>query len=127
MADGQNGCHSAHPFFAKKGTVSIYNGKDGGTPVVGVKQDTDGKFYWTVNGEYITVKGQKIPTQAEGSESASVPQFKIEDGYWYISYNGTDRTSVGKATADEGAGGSGCVFSSVTQDDDYVYFTIGVR
>ena len=110
--------------FAKKGSVSIYNGKDGETPVVGVKQDTDGKFYWTVNGEYITVKGQKIPAQAEGGESASVPQFKIEDGYWYISYNGTDWTSVGKATADEEAGGSGCVFSSVTQDDDYVYFTL---
>lgn len=107
--------------FAKKGVVSIYNGKDGETPVVGVKKDKDGEYYWTVNGEYIIVDGKKIATQAE---SASVPRFKIEDGYWYISYNGTDWKSVGKATADAGTSGSGCVFSSVSQDDDYVYFTL---
>ena len=46
---------------------------------------------------------------------------KIEEGYWYVSYdNGGTWTQLGKAT-----GGSGeSIFLEVTQDDDYVYFTL---
>lgn len=29
------------------------NGQDGHTPVIGVTQDTDGNWYWTVDGEYL--------------------------------------------------------------------------
>lgn len=29
------------------------DGKDGVTPVVGVKQDTDGIYYWTLNGDWM--------------------------------------------------------------------------
>lgn len=107
--------------FARKGVISLYNGNDGETPVIGVKKDKDGGFYWTVNGEFVMVDGQKVSTQ-RGDGNGSVPQFKIEDGYWYISYNGTEWKSVGKAHG--GSDGNGCVFSSVTQDDDYVYFTL---
>ena len=110
--------------FAKKGAIFIYNGKDGQvgkTPVVGIKKHIDGKYYWTVDGEFITADGKMVAAQAE---SAPAPQLKIENGYWYISYNGTDWTSVGKATSEETSEGKGCVFTSVTQDDDYVYFTL---
>lgn len=51
--------------FAKAGKMTILNGKDGSdgengangkdgtTPSISVKQDTDGQYYWTVNGEYL--------------------------------------------------------------------------
>lgn len=43
--------------FLKSGNVTIKHGEqgekgeDGTTPVISVKQDSDGKHYWTVNGE----------------------------------------------------------------------------
>ena len=41
--------------FSRSGPVTIYHGKDGqsgATPVIGVKQDTDGLYYWTLDGEF---------------------------------------------------------------------------
>lgn len=35
------------------------NGEKGDSPVIGVKQDTDGKYYWTLNGEWL-MDGDKI-------------------------------------------------------------------
>lgn len=47
--DGQDGQNGA-------------DGKDGSTPEVGVRQDSDGRYYWTVNGEWVTDKeGNKLP------------------------------------------------------------------
>ena len=43
--------------FAKSNPIVIYNGKDGAdgnTPVIGVKKDTDGIYYWTLDGEWLT-------------------------------------------------------------------------
>ena len=43
--------------FLKSPAITIYNGadgkggKDGYTPVIGVKQDTDELYYWTIDGE----------------------------------------------------------------------------
>ena len=37
------------------------DGKDGSTPVISVKQDTDGIWYWTLNGSWLlNEKGEKI-------------------------------------------------------------------
>ena len=51
--------------FSKSGAVTIYHGqdgKDGYSPVIGAKQDTDGKYYWTLDGEWMTDEnGNKIP------------------------------------------------------------------
>ena len=71
--------------FAKSEPITIYNGQDGknGTdgkdgidgangkdavaPVIGVKQDTDGVFYWTINGAWLKdAAGNKV--QAEGRD-----------------------------------------------------------
>ena len=39
------------------------DGKDGYAPVIGVKQDTDGVYYWTIDGEWLhDDAGNKIPT-----------------------------------------------------------------
>ena len=108
--------------FSKGNPITIYHGKDGQdgedgtTPTIGVKQDADGVYYWTLNGEYIVVDGEKI--QAEGKNgtngiNGTTPQFKIENDYWFISYdNGTNWTQLGKATGEDGKDGedgrSGC-------------------
>ena len=42
--------------------VNGTDGKDGATPVIGVAQDTNGTYYWTLNGEFLTDdSGNKMP------------------------------------------------------------------
>lgn len=49
------------------------DGKDGVTPVVSLKQDSDGNWYWTINGEYLLdANGQKV--RANGTDGATGPQ-----------------------------------------------------
>lgn len=137
-------------YFEKREPITIYYGKDGAdgndgqdgsdgkdgvTPVVGVKQDTDGIYYWTLNGDWMKDdNSNKIKAQGvDGSNgndgqdgtdgnNGVTPQLKIEeDGYWYISYdNGSNWTKLGKATGTDGTSGD-AFFKNVTEDDDYVY------
>lgn len=161
--------------FAKSAPITIYHGEDGkdgqdgkpgedgndgSTPIIGVKQDTDGVYYWTLNGNWLTDdSGNKI--QAKGRDGADgkpgedgndgqdgtpgedgqdgkpgedgkdgiTPQLKIEDGYWYVSYNdGASWTQLGKATGDKGEPGepglAGGIFKDVEETDDSVIFTL---
>ena len=141
--------------FSKSSPITIYHGKDGSdgadgedgsdgndglTPVIGVRQDTDGIYYWTLNGEWLTdSQGNKIKAQgtdgSDGSDGADgdsgkdgiTPKFKIENGYWYVSYdNESSWLQLGKATGENGSDGSDgdSLFESVTQDDDNVYFKL---
>ena len=121
--------------FSKGNPITIYHGKDGQdgedgtTPTIGVKKDTDGVYYWTLNGEFIMVDGGKI--QAEGKDgtngtNGTTPQFKIENDYWFVSYdNGANWTQLGKATGEDGIGGDS-MFSGVDYktSTDYVIFTL---
>ena len=121
--------------FSKGNPITIYHGKDGQdgedgiTPTISVKKDTDGVYYWTLNGEFIMVDGGKI--QAEGKDgtngtNGTTPQFKIENDYWFVSYdNGTNWTQLGKATGEDGVGGDS-MFSGVDYktSTDYVIFTL---
>lgn len=123
--------------FAKGQPITIYhgkdgvNGKDGSTPVIGVKQDTDGIWYWTLNGEWLLDdNGQKIKAVGtdgkdgqngkdgqdgkdgqNGQDGAPgkdgiTPQLKIEEGYWYVSTdNGQTWVQLGKATGENGKDG----------------------
>lgn len=61
------------------------DGKDGHSPVVGVKED-GGVLYWTVDGEFLLSGGEKVPVTGEDGKT---PQFKIEDGTWKVSFDGT--------------------------------------
>ena len=70
-------------------TIVIPFGKDGVDGVqfipVGVR-DEDGLYYWTVDGEWLLdADGNKIRA---GSVDGVVPQFKVEDGFWWISQDG---------------------------------------
>ena len=117
--------------FAKSNPIVIYNGKDGAdgnTPVIGVKKDTDGIYYWTLDGEFIVVDGQKIKTQgtdgnngADGSDGVT-PKLEIREGYWWISYdNGTNWTQLGKATGEDRKHADSI---KITQDENNVYFEL---
>ena len=147
--------------FSKHDSITIYHGesgqngtdgKDGITPVIGVAQDTDGVYYWTLNGEWLLDdNGNKLPVSGKDGQNGAngtMPQLKIEEGYWYISYdNGATWTQLGKATGEDGQDGKDgadgadgkdgqngadgkdgqdgdSIFESVTEDDDYVYFTL---
>ena len=117
--------------FAKSNPIVIYNGKDGAdgvdgnTPVIGVKKDTDGIYYWTLDGEFIIVDGQKIKAQGtDGSDGADgvTPKLEIREGYWWISYdNGTNWTQLGKATGEDGKDADSI---KITQDENNVYFEL---
>ena len=166
--------------FTQSAPITIYNGqdgkdgqdgkpgedgKDGSTPVIGVKQDADGIYYWTLNGDWLTDdSGNKIKAEGrdgqdgedgkpgqdgndgqdgnpgedgedgqdgkpgEDGKDGITPQLKIEDGYWYISYDGALWTQLGKATGDKGEQGepgqAGGIFKDVEETADSVIFTL---
>ena len=77
--------------FSKSGTVTIYHGqdgkdgkdgkdglngqdgKDGSTPTVGVRQDSDGVWYWTLNGEWLLdEQGNKIRAVATDGQNGKL-------------------------------------------------------
>lgn len=75
--------------FSDGESIKIQNGKDGvNAPIIGVKKDTDGKYYWTqtIEGETTWLidpnSNQKIPA------SGTTPIIKVdENGFWIISYD----------------------------------------
>ncbi len=145
--NGRNGTNGAD---GKDGQ----DGKNGVTPVISVKKDIDGIYYWTVNGEWLIVDGNKV--KAVGTDGANgengtdgkdggdgedgidgengsdgkdgiTPKFKIEDGYWYISYdNELSWKQLGKATGDNGLNGSDgeSFFKGVSIENGYVCFIL---
>ena len=138
--------------FADSDTITIYNGEngqdgaDGYTPQIGVMKDTDGIYYWVIDGEWLLdSKGDKIKAVGvdgvDGSNGSNgedgtngvdgiTPRLKIENDYWYVSYDeGATWMELGKATGEDGTDGSNgedgdSIFASVTQDDEYVYFNL---
>lgn len=111
--------------FAKNGTITIYNGKDGVDgidgyiPQIGVKQDTDGIYYWTIDDEWLLDdSGNKIKAQGNDGKDGIIPQFKIEDGRWFISVdNGKTWSDIGQATGDS-------FFKDIEVTDSAVIFTL---
>ena len=107
--------------FAKGGTVNIYHGTDGtagSAPNIGIKKASDGAYYWTSNGEWLTDdNGNMIPATVSDPDGGYVtPQFRVAEGVWYVSYdNGNSWREFDGATS--------CIVS-VTQDTQYVYLTL---
>ena len=58
--------------------ITIYNGKngeDGHTPIIGVKQDDDGIWYWTIDDDWLlNAEGKKV------SAEAMIPKLKKTTG-----------------------------------------------
>ena len=75
-------------------------------------------------------------TDGKNGQDGVTPKLKIENGYWYVSYdNGVtwEDEPLGKATGADGKDGKDgkdgvsaedSIFESVTHDSDYVYFTL---
>ncbi len=137
--------------FAKGDPITIYHGqdgkdgangkdgadgKDGYTPTIGVAKADDGVYYWTLDGEWLTdAEGNKI--QANGKDGAdgedgeggngSMPELKIQGGYWYVSYDGGENWErLGRATGYDGTNGKDgdSFFEDVIVDDEYVTFIL---
>lgn len=108
--------------FKKSGTITIYNGTDGKdgknavSPKVGVKADSDGQLYWTIDGLWLVdSNGRKIRASAQ---DGITPRMKIEDGRWFISLdNGATWTDAGQATGDS-------MFKDVVCGDETVEFIL---
>ena len=138
-----------YTFLFKSGkSIVIYNGKDGqngtngtngATPVISVRQDTDGYYYWTVDGDWLIVDGKKVKAAATDGENGEngtngvdgiTPKFKIEEDYWYVSYdNGQTWEKLGKATGNNGLDGidgedGDNLFKKVFVEDGYVQFVL---
>ena len=114
--------------FLKSGNVTIKHGEkgeDGTTPVISVKQDSDGKHYWTVNGEWLLDNGNKMPVTGEKGDKGDTgvsgsdgltPNIG-DNGNWWI---GTSDTGV-KAQGDAIFAKDGIDYTS---DLDNVIFTL---
>ena len=128
--------------FAYSDTITIYHGKDGQdgangadgkdgyTPQIGVMKDTDNIYYWTLDGEWLLDgKGNKIQangvngTNGTNGTNGVTPQLKIENDYWYVSYdNGATWEKLGNASS--GSGSSNCVITNVEESETEVVFTL---
>lgn len=114
--------------FAKGGTVNIYHGTDGVdgsdgiTPKIGVNKASDGNYYWTSDGEWITNdEGDMIPaTVTDPNGNYIVPQFRVSDGVWYISY---DNGNTWREIEEKESSGDP-FFKDVQYDGEYVCFTL---
>ena len=130
--------------FSKSQPITIYHGKDGEdgyTPQIGVAKDDDNIYYWTIDGEWLLdANGNKIKAVGSDGKNGSIgqdgadgitPKLKIQNGYWYVSYNnGSSWTQLGKATGEDGKNGTNgkdgdSFFQSVdTTNEDYVIFIL---
>lgn len=85
--------------FSDGTTAVLTNGKDGEdgkdavAPVVGVKE-SEGVLYWTVNGEFMTNGGAKVPVTGKDGVDGKTPKFKIENGKWFVSFDGNTWEAV---------------------------------
>lgn len=149
--DGANGIDGADGADGADG-VDGENGKDGAdgvTPIIGVRQDSDDIYYWTLNGEWLLdeagnkikasgidgkdgvdgedgkdgIDGENGKDGADGKDGIT-PELKIEEDHWWVSTDGgLTWTKLGKAKGEDGV--NYCeVFKGVTEDDNYVYFTL---
>lgn len=62
-ADGKDGVNGSDG----KDGINGADGKDGHTPVIGVRQDSDGIYYWTLDGEWL-LDGAGNKVKAEGRD-----------------------------------------------------------
>lgn len=65
------------------------DGTDGRTLIpVGVRNDEDGHYYWTVDGDWFLVDSTMVRVDATDGVDGIAPQVKVEDGFWWISFDG---------------------------------------
>ena len=104
------------------------NGTNGTTPQVSIKKDTDGNYYWTLNGEWIIVDGAKVRANGfdgSGGYNGIAPQIRInlETYEWEVSTDGgLTWTSTGVKA--QGADGDSFFQNVDASNPDYVIVTM---
>lgn len=89
--------------FSNGDTITIHHGEDGEdgkdgedgvTPVIGVAQDEDGIYYWTINGEWLLDEnGNKVPAQyLDGTDSEELIEDIVVDdmGITFVLSDGSE-------------------------------------
>lgn len=99
--------------FLKSGKITIKNGEKGekgeagNTPVISVKQDTDKKYYWTVNGEWLLDgDNNKMPVTGEKGDKGDTGNDGLtphigDNGNWWVGTTDTGVKAQGN-TGDDG-------------------------
>lgn len=122
--DGQDGQDGQDGKDGKDGQ----DGKDGKSPVVGVKQYKDGLWYWTIDGEWmLDGNGNMILASAvngkdgQDGQDGVTPQLKVENGFWWVSYDKGSTWIKLYAYSEGSSGDSGPILDiDTTSSDRYV-------
>lgn len=131
--------------FKRSASIFIKHGKQGeqgDVPNLGAKQDEDGEYYWTLNGEFLlSVDGSKLPVRGEKGENGPMgpagitladgstsymPMVRIntETLVWEISVDGGVNWA---STGVSAAGGGNSIFAADgvdTSDANVVVLTL---
>lgn len=110
--------------FVNAGTVIIrYGANSEYVPKLGFKCDDSDEYFWTIDGEWLLDdNGNKVP--ASGA-SKVVPQFKVEENYWCISFDGGENwIRLDKTIDGVIEDGVKAVFKNVYSEDDYLYVVL---
>lgn len=132
--------------FSDGTSATITNGRDGKdgldatAPVISIRLDEDGNYYWTLDGEWLLVDGERVRANGQDGqdgqdgESAIAPQVRInpESKEWEISTDGGQSwVSTGVVAEPEAPaqGGSDTTADSIfadvdTSHQDYVVITL---
>lgn len=118
--------------FTSGETVLLRHGRNGNTPVVAVRKDTDGIFYWTIDGEWllddsgakVSVTGKDGATGGIGREGVT-PQLDIRAGWWVVSLDGGATWKQIFQLPVGGASEGETEAVSVRTDDAFCYITVG--
>lgn len=129
--------------FSDGTTATITNGKDANAPIISVRKDGDGIYYWTINGEWLIVDGERVRASANDGQDgqngndgingkdAVAPQIRINPTTkeWEISvdggttWNSTGVISQGRDGYD-GSNGDSYFRSVDTSNAEYVIFIL---
>lgn len=109
------------------------NGRDGSdAPVIGVKEDVDGRYYWTQTGNgktewLLDANGNKIPVTGENGSAGVTPILGIDaEGYWTVDTgNGPERILDAngdpvRAVPDQ----ENSLFTGYDEDEDSITLTL---
>ena len=122
----ENGVNGWEITYLKGGTVRIFpSSASSDAPILGVK-NVGGVLYWTWNGSLLLDETGKMiqasprngtdGTNGSNGKDGVTPKLKIENEFWFVSYNdGETWTRLGKVTGGGGSGSS--IFRSLNVVD----------
>ena len=108
--------------FVNHTPVTIYNGKDGDTPLISSKYDSnDGNYYWTVQYGDGTVEWLLGPDGNKMLSTGVIPYLSIKNGMWCYTLDGKNYVESGRA---DGEPGDKLFAKFDTSSADYVLITL---